>query len=789
MKKTILGFIAVMISSALLAQTPQLMSYQAVVRNGSNQLLANAPAGVRVSILQGSASGTAVYSETHTITTNAQGLANLSIGGGTAQSGTFAGINWGTGPYFLKTETDPTGGTNYSITATSQLMSVPYALFSSISETAINGVPAGGQTGEVLITCNGVPIWAKGGLCPAKISAIDCGTVTNNGTLISDVTADGVNSLITYSGGNGGVYFEQSVASSGVTGLSAKLSSGTLANGSGSLTLTISGKPSGNGAASFLISIGGQICTLTRNVITSPYSSGTVHCNGKQTEVVNVANPTTGKIWMDRNLGASQAATSINDAASYGDLYQWGRGADGHQCLNSANSSIISSTDKPTHGNFIIGASSPYDWRFPQNSDLWQGVSGINNPCPANYRIPTIAELNAERISWGSTLVGAFNSPLKLPIAGRRSWLYGTWNNDPPQGLYWSSSAQSDWAECLQIDHNGAVKGGTQKIMGCSVRCILETTDLAGSITNLDCGNSINYGILSEGSIASGIFCSVPYSGGNGGVYFEQSVASSGVTGLSAKLSSGTLANGSGSLNYTITGTPSGAGDANFILSICGRTCTLTRNVTASTYPTGTIECLGTATTVKNVINPATGKIWMDRNLGASRVATSINDADSYGDLYQWGRKSDGHQCRNSATSATLSSTEQPAQSNFIVAPNSPNDWLSHQNDNLWQGVSGVNNPCPSSYRIPTSAELAAELASWYIKGSQGAFNSPLKLPNPGFRVHSNGSLINVNDLGAYWSSSVSGKDVYCLNFTYYNANVSDGINRANGLSLRCIKD
>ena len=118
--------------------TPQLMSYQAVVRNGSNQLLSNAPAGVRVSILQGSASGTAVYSETHTVTTNAQGLANLSIGGGTAQSGTFAGINWGTGPYFLKTETDPTGGTNYSITATSQLMSVPYALY---AEKAGNNTP------------------------------------------------------------------------------------------------------------------------------------------------------------------------------------------------------------------------------------------------------------------------------------------------------------------------------------------------------------------------------------------------------------------------------------------------------------------------------------------------------------------------------------------------------------------------------------------------------------------------------------------------------------------------
>ena len=115
--------------SFLMAQTPEKFNYQAVIRNASNQLIANANVGVRVSILQGSASGSAVYVETQTASTNVNGLMNLSIGGGNAQQGSFAGIDWSNGPFFLKTEIDPNGGSNYSITSSQQLLSVPYALY------------------------------------------------------------------------------------------------------------------------------------------------------------------------------------------------------------------------------------------------------------------------------------------------------------------------------------------------------------------------------------------------------------------------------------------------------------------------------------------------------------------------------------------------------------------------------------------------------------------------------------------------------------------------------------
>jgi hypothetical protein len=119
---------ALLMAASLLAQAPEKMSYQAIVRNASNALVTNQSVGMRISILQGSASGTAVYVETQTRTTNTNGLVSLEIGAGSVVSGTFSGINWGSSTYFVKTETDPAGGTSYSITGTSQILSVPYAL-------------------------------------------------------------------------------------------------------------------------------------------------------------------------------------------------------------------------------------------------------------------------------------------------------------------------------------------------------------------------------------------------------------------------------------------------------------------------------------------------------------------------------------------------------------------------------------------------------------------------------------------------------------------------------------
>lgn len=133
MKKQYLLFTFVMIIVNMYAQAPQNMSYQAVIRDSNNNLVTTSTVGMQVSILQGSATGSAIFVETHTTTTNANGLLTIEIGGGSTVVGTFSSINWENGPYFIKTETDPAGGTNYSITGTSQLLSVPYALYAQNS--------------------------------------------------------------------------------------------------------------------------------------------------------------------------------------------------------------------------------------------------------------------------------------------------------------------------------------------------------------------------------------------------------------------------------------------------------------------------------------------------------------------------------------------------------------------------------------------------------------------------------------------------------------------------------
>ena len=124
-----LTVVALIFTFLAVAQAPQKMSYQSVIRNNAGDLVANSPIGLRISILKDSPTGTVVYSETMTNTTNENGLLSIEIGGGTPITGTFAGIDWSTGTFFIKTETDPNGGSNYDVVGTSQLLSVPYALY------------------------------------------------------------------------------------------------------------------------------------------------------------------------------------------------------------------------------------------------------------------------------------------------------------------------------------------------------------------------------------------------------------------------------------------------------------------------------------------------------------------------------------------------------------------------------------------------------------------------------------------------------------------------------------
>ncbi len=206
MKKILTLLTFILVSATIWAQVPQKMSYQAVIRNSSNALIANTPVGIKISVLQGSATGTSVYSETHTTTTNANGLVSLQIGAGLIVSGSFATINWNNGPYFIKTETDLAGGTNYSISGTTELLSVPYALSAGQSSLAPGNAVGDmqywngsawvllpiGNAYQILKVNNNIPQWSNTSQAtPSTVStdainAVKAQEATVTGTVITD---------------------------------------------------------------------------------------------------------------------------------------------------------------------------------------------------------------------------------------------------------------------------------------------------------------------------------------------------------------------------------------------------------------------------------------------------------------------------------------------------------------------------------------------------------------------------------------------------------------------------
>ncbi len=196
---------ALLITTIVFSQSPEKMSYQAIIRNSNNELVKNQPIGMQISILKGTADGTPVYEEMQTPTTNANGLVSIAIGVGGVVSGSFATIDWANGSYFFKTEIDPTGGTSYTIIATSQLLSVPYALHAKTAETITGTIT---ETDPVYTASNAANITATditnlGYLSGTNTGNQDLSTLATKAALsdsIARVSSEipGISSLLSY---------------------------------------------------------------------------------------------------------------------------------------------------------------------------------------------------------------------------------------------------------------------------------------------------------------------------------------------------------------------------------------------------------------------------------------------------------------------------------------------------------------------------------------------------------------------------------------------------------------
>ncbi len=217
--------------------------------------------------------------------------------------------------------------------------------------------------------------------------------------------------------------------------------------------------------------------------------------NGASVTYGVITSAATGKKWLDRNLGSSRAAQAVDDYQAFGDMFQWGRLADGHQLVTrtgmgdvdatgvtGATSAIspfeTSATDVPTTNKFIINAdaATKLDWRATQNDNLWQGVSGVNNPCPTGWRIPTQAEWAAETLTTGPD---AFTK-LKLTYNGQRDVSTSNFHLTGTTGAYWTSTIRPStttpgYTRMLQIDAttaNVTNTSYTNRGMGQACRCI-----------------------------------------------------------------------------------------------------------------------------------------------------------------------------------------------------------------------------------------------------------------------------------------------------------------------------
>ena len=198
--------------------------------------------------------------------------------------------------------------------------------------------------------------------------------------------------------------------------------------------------------------------------------------------------------------------------------------------------------------------------------------------------------------------------------------------------------------------------------------------------------------------------------------------------------------------------------------------------------------------TYKLVTSPDTGRVWLDRNLGATQVATSRTDSAAYGDLYQWGRAADGHESRTSGTTTTMATTITPGTNTFVTNSATPFDWTTADSTgssrtSAWINA-GTNDICPAGFSVPTEVELMADTisATTAITNSATAFSSFLKIPGAGYRYRANGALNTISTIASLWSRSAGGTDGRHFFVDSGNAHF-DSDDRAKGSSVRCIMD
>jgi len=859
MKKLFIS-LALIATIAINAQAPQGFNYQATVRNSSGQLLLNQIVLVKFNILLNSATGDIVYSETQTANTDDLGQINLVVGQGTAPTGTFSTINWGSGSYYLGIELN--SGNGYVAMGTTQLLSVPYALYANSSGNSNFNFPNGMNIGDTLNwKWNGSAWIPTSSVSTAQLPVIATTLATNTltpspssgGTITSDggysITSKGVcwstspNPTINDNSTNNGTgasnftsilpnllpittYYYRAYATNsigtgyGITYTFATLSKPQITTSAVSsitqTTCSSGGTISSDGGATITAK---GVCWSTNPNPTIVLTTKTNDGTGTATFISSITGLLPITTYYVRVYSTNSFGTAYGQELVFTTLPIL-------PTLTTIAATSITSTTASSGGTI----SSDGGGTITDRGIVW---SSTTNPTTTTN----------QGITSNGAGIGTFTSAITQLTPGTLYYVraYATNSAGTGYGNQITFSALPllvtlTTTEITQLTSNSAVTGGQITANGGSTvsqRGVCWSTSTNPTIalttkTTDGSGSGLFSSSLTQLTPATTYYVRAYATNAVGTAYgneisFTTLVALPTLTTIDATSITSTTASSGGNItndgggaiiargilwgtntNPTLTSnigiTTEGASMSSFTSNLTGLnpgTTYYVRAYATNSAGTGygnqitfdsTVPCIpNNSTLVIDVMSP-TGKIWMDRNLGALQQASSSSDLLAYGYLYQWGRGTDGHQCRNSVTTTTLSSSDQPNHGDFISGTS---DWRNPQNNNLWQGVNGINNPCPSGYRLPTQTEWNNERLSWSQNTHVGAFNSPLKLPFTGRRVD---DTLYGYDAGFYWSSTVGStlsgtrSQFLSLGGQSQYTNMYEQF-RSNGYSVRCIKN
>ena len=444
----IIILVHLLICSSVFAQAPDKISYQAVIRNSSDALIANSPVGMKISILKGSESGTPIYVETQAPSTNANGLISIKIGGGVIVSGVFANIDWANGTYFIKTEIDIAGGTNYTITGTSQLLSVPYALHAKTAESVTTSY-----------FDQFINIFENNGMTVVDFSVLYTHILTGTTSSFTDLSAINANTwLWNFGDGN----------------------TSTLQNPTHTYTTE------GNFTVSLTASNGTLSVTKTKNsymtVTDTPvYGSFTDTRDGVTYQSITIGD----QIWMAENLKYIPFVSPPTTGSSIpGFTFYYVYGYNGSD-LTAAKATA----NYNTYGVL-------YNWNAAMQSELTSNAnpSGVQGVCPTGWHLPSDAEWTqlanyfvdetidggklkeAGTAHWNSPNTGATNETGFTARPGGYRYEDNSFMNLGQTGFWWSTTKEDGydygWNYHLNNDDSSLDRSSHHYSVGLSVRCV-----------------------------------------------------------------------------------------------------------------------------------------------------------------------------------------------------------------------------------------------------------------------------------------------------------------------------